>query len=72
MSDHPLEQRRKQVVIPASPSLDRPLPTRDLPIIDVEFTINEDEPLEQQLRNAGYVGLSEDDIYLIRRHLGLE
>ena len=71
MSSHPLEPRRKQEIIPAPPE-ERPLPTRALPIIDVEFEVNDDVPLEQQLRSAGYSGLTPDDIYLIRRHLGLE
>ena len=70
MSDHPLEQRRAQVT-PVN-RRDRPLPTRELPIIDVEFEVNDKEPLEQQLRNAGYHNLTEDEIYLIRCHLGLE
>jgi hypothetical protein len=45
-------------------------PIRGPGIIDVEFEVNDTTP--QQLRQAGDGGLTPDEIYMIRKHLGLE
>lgn len=62
MSDHPLKTRRQHSAGPDVESLPTP---EILPIIDVEFTVLDQKP------RTGH-RLTDGDIYLIRRYLGLE